>query len=98
MSEQISKGQMRSDFIGAVKCYVNYWSNQDVSKKDALDGLAFGILNIIDGMSGSFPCAIDLVMRPHPEDKQYNIDNDDDYIEDGMVINDDVMLHDGLYR
>lgn len=95
---KIRKEEMRELFIDAVKSHVNYWSHQDVSKEDALDGLAFGFLNIIDGMSGSFPCAIDMVMRPHSDDKQFNIDNGDDYVKNGMVINDDVMLHEAYYK
>lgn len=57
------------------------------------DGVVFSILNIIDGMSGGFPCAIDLAMSPHPDDKDYYIGNEEQWIEQGQVINDDVMLH-----
>jgi hypothetical protein len=51
------------------------------------------MLNIIDGMSGGFPAAINLTMEPHPDDKEYCISNDENWVEPGQVINDDVMLH-----
>jgi hypothetical protein len=37
-------------------------------------------------------------MEPHPDDKQYNIDNGEQWVEDGQIINDDVMLHDLYYK
>jgi hypothetical protein len=32
-------------------------------------------------------------MEPHPESKEYDISNDENWVEPGQVINDDVMLH-----
>ena len=64
-----------------------------MSKEDACNGGAFGILVLIDGMSGDSP-GLDLVLRPHEDDKQDAIDEGDNYYEDGMVINEGVMLHD----
>ena len=31
--------------------------------------------------------------RPYTEDKEYNISNNDNYVEPGMVINNDCKLH-----
>lgn len=94
MSKAKTKDEMLSDFISAVNCVADYWSRvENISNKDRCHGVKHSILTIIDGMSGSFPCAIDLVLRPHPDDKQYYIDDGEDFIEDGMVINNDVYLH-----
>lgn len=99
MSKAKTKEELMDDFVSSAKHLADYWSRiESITDKGKCDGVVHSILVMIDGMSGAFPCAIDLVMRPHPEDKQYNIDNDDDYIEDGMVINDDVMLHERLYK
>lgn len=49
-------------------------------------------MGIIDGISGGFPCSLDLVCRPHEDDMKYNIENGDDWIDGGTVIN-DCMLH-----
>jgi hypothetical protein len=63
------------------------------SAEERCDGLAFSILNIFDGTSSDLP-AMDIVLRPHEDDKEYNIDNGDKWFEDGMAINDDVTMHD----
>ena len=98
MKASYTKDEMRDTFLDAVRNYINYWEKQDIANKDKLEGLAFGLLNIIDGTSSAFPCSIDLFLRPHPDDKQYNIDNDEKWIEDGMCINDDVYLHEELLK
>lgn len=97
MTHMISKEEARNLFITHVKCLIRYWDKTDGSSKDKLEGLAHSLFATFDGCSGGFPAAIDLVLRPHPEDKQYNIENDEDWIEDGMCINDDVCLHEILY-
>ncbi len=96
MNNAYRKEEMRDIFLDAVKCYVNYWNNLDIPSNEKLEGLVFGIMSIIDGTSGAMPCSIDLVLRPHPDDKQYYIENDEKWIKDGMCINDDVMLHEYL--
>ncbi|HCA5183278.1 TPA: hypothetical protein MW242_002910 [Acinetobacter baumannii] len=96
MSAEKTKEDLRADFIEAMKNTACYWANlPDLSERERCDGVIFSVMNILDG-SGSFPCAIDLVLRPHPEDKQFSIDEGEDYILDGTVINDDVMLHEML--
>lgn len=93
MSNEITKEEARDNFLNSAKAIAFYWSNADVTKREACDGVVFSLMNIFDGTSGSFPCAIDLILRPHPDDKQYHIDEEEDYISDGMCINDDVHLH-----
>ncbi len=51
---------------------------------------------MIDGCSGGMP-AFDLHVAPHEDDKQYHIDNEDDYYEPKMMIN-NCMLHDEYYN
>jgi hypothetical protein len=75
-----------------------YWAGvEDRTVEERLSGLLHSILVIIDGQSGGFPCALDLVCRPHPEDKAYHIIEGEDWIEDGTVLNADVLLHELLY-
>lgn len=98
MSRAITKEEARKDFLDAVRAKVQFWAKGTggMSKEEACDGVAFGILVLIDGMSGENP-AMDLVLRPHEDDKQDAIENDKNYYEDGMAINDDIMLHDLWY-
>ncbi len=95
MSKPITKEESRQMFLSAVSDAYWYWSQlEDRTEKERLDGLAFSLMNIFDGTSGGFTCAIDLVLRPHPDDKDFFMVEGADYMEDGLVINDDVYLHD----
>ena len=100
MSKAITKEEAREIFIGQCQVICSYWLNESRAStaKDKVEGAVFSIMNIFDGTCGGFPAAIDLVLRPHENDKQYCIDNDEDWIVDGMVINDDVHLHEMIYK
>jgi len=46
---------MAEEFIEAINQYIDYWSKQtDRTEKEKMEGLAFSILCILDGTSGSF--------------------------------------------
>ena len=94
MSRAKTAEEMRDMLLAHFRNLTHYWSHQEMSDKEKLDGLLHSILVALDGHAGGFPCSLDLVCRPHPDDKQFYIDEDEDWIEDGMVINDDVLLHD----
>jgi hypothetical protein len=98
MSEAKSESELRDDFIDNIWAAVRYWGRESRAETSdrKLEGLAFSILNIFDGTSMGFP-ACDIVLRPHPEDKAYHIQEEEDWIEDGTVINGDCMLHEMWY-
>lgn len=94
MSRAYTPEEARDMLLDHMRHLAHYWACQPgQTELQRCEGMAFSILNIFDGTAGAFPCAVDLVLRPHPEDKQYSIDNGDNYCEDGQVIN-DCMLHD----
>jgi hypothetical protein len=98
MSKAITKEEARDIFIDQCRVIIDYWASQnDNTDKEKIEGAVFSIMNIFDGSCGGFPAAIDLVLRPHEDDKQYNIDNGDNWIVDGQVINDDCHLHEIIY-
>jgi len=98
MSEAYTKEEMQKMFLDSCRTIARVWSMQEnISPKEMCDGVVFSILNIIDGGYGGFPASIDLVMAPHPEDKEYHLSNDENYIEPGQVIN-DCALHELYYR
>lgn len=99
MSRAITKEEARETFLEQIKTIVDYWSEleQPKSVKDRCDGVAFSILAMIDGCSVGIP-ALDISISPHPDDKQYHIDNGENWYEDGMVINDDCLLHEIMHR
>ena len=99
MTRPYTKEEMREMFLYQCKQAAFYWSRvEDRTPREMCDGVVFSILNIIDGTSGGFPAAINLVMETHPDDKEYCISNDKKWVENGQIINDDVMLHDCYYR
>ena len=94
-----TKEEMREMFLGQCRVIARYWSKtENNSPIDMCDGVVFSMLNLIDGMSGGFPAAISLVLEPHPDDKEYNISNKENWVEPGQIINDDLMLHDNYYE
>lgn len=96
MSKAKTVEEVRETFLDQIRFLAHYWARQKPnSSREACDGLAFSILNIFDGTSG-LP-AFDIIVRPHPDDKQYHIENGEDYYEDGMMIN-DCHLHEMYYR
>ncbi len=94
MSKPKTKEEIRQEFLNHIKSLVKYWDELlQKTTTDRLNGLAFSILSMIDRCSIEL-CALDIVVRPHTDDKQFNIDRNEDYYPDGLVINDDVHLHD----
>jgi hypothetical protein len=95
MSRQYTDEELRDEFLEAVRSIVRYWQNEvRTDRNGAVEGVAFSILNLLDGCS-SMP-AFDLVCRPHEDDKDYHIENGDNWIGDGQTISD--MLHEMFYQ
>lgn len=84
------------EFLDQIRVLADYWSNvEDHTVKERCHGVAFSILNIIDG-SSCLP-AFDLVLRPHPDDREYCIEQDENWYEYGMLVN-HCTLHDQYYK
>lgn len=96
MTSGIPANKVRQAFLEHIKAEVHHWSVVDSEHHDTckkkLDGLAHSILCMFDGVTSEFP-AMDIVLRPHPENKQDAIDNEDDWFESGQVINSNKSLH-----
>lgn len=101
VSRPKTSDEVRDEFMNACRDSVDYWASSGIpshySIHDRLSGLLHSLLVIVDGSSGSFDCSLDLVCRPHPDDKEYSISEDEDWVEDGTVLNDEHMLHELLY-
>lgn len=98
MSRAYTEEELRGIFIDGFKHLADYWARECPNDSArACEGLAFSMLVMIDGCSSAFPCSVDLVMRPHPDDKAFLIEEGENWVGDGMVINSDVALHDEFY-
>lgn len=79
MSREKTTEEVREEFLDHVRYLVSYWDRiEKETTKEKLSGLAFSILSALDGCSAGLPSFI-VAPCPHPEDKQYHIDNDEDY-------------------
>jgi hypothetical protein len=93
-----TKEEARDMVLGHVRDMARYWSSvPGKTPRERCDGLAFSMLVMIDGHSSNLP-AMDLVLRPHEDDKPHHIANGENYFEPGMAINDDVLLHDLYFK
>lgn len=85
--------EMKDEFLRLLIGLADEWARYpDKSPRERCRGLAFSILATIDGDSIAMP-AIDLVLRPHEEDKEYHQEQGENWIEPGTVINADAVLH-----
>lgn len=97
MSRAYTPEEVREMFLCQVKILASYWSTVECETDlEKLEGLAFSLLNLFDGTSAALP-AMDLVLRPHPEDKAFCEADGNNYFEDGQVIN-DCYLHELFYK
>ena len=93
-----TKEEMRELFLDCCRSVADYWSRvEGRTPREMCDGAIFSLLNILDGTAGDFPCAVNLVMQPHSSDRQFCISEGENWVEEGQVINDDVMLHEMYY-
>lgn len=98
MSKAKTVEQVREEFLLAIRGVARYWAKENcTSELDRCEGVVHSILNIIDGSSGAFGAFLYLVTGVPEEDKQFNINNGDDWIEDGTKINSDCLLHELFY-
>lgn len=87
-----TKEEVQENFINHLCDMANYWSTQDCSKKDAVEGMLFSMFALLDGNSVGFP-AMNVSVDPHPDDQEYLTSIGEKYYEPDMVFNDDVWLH-----
>lgn len=96
MSREYTAEEAREHLLDSVRSIVDYWTvapNQ--TDRERCEGVAFSILTLLDGCSDA--PAFDLSVSPHPDDKQFHVDNGENYYADGMVIN-ETMLHEEFFK
>lgn len=97
MSKAKNAEEVKGELLEYIRMIASEWSRYpDKTPKERCDGTAFSILTMIDGCSAGLP-AFDLLVSPHEDDKQFDIDNGDDYYEPKMMVN-DCMLHNEYYK
>lgn len=85
--------EARYHFLCHLSALSRYWAKlPDKTKQERLDGLVHSILNVFDGTSGGM-CALDLVLCPHPSDKEFHQSEGSNWYEPGLAINGIVHMH-----
>lgn len=92
MSKAYTKEQVQEMILSHLHEVARYWATQTGgSCEEKINGAMFSVLTMLDGAT-NLP-AMDIVLRPHQDDREYCLKCGENYFEDRMVINDDVMLH-----
>lgn len=79
MSKEKTEDEVRTEFLNHIRHLVKYWEKvDDRDCKGKLEGLAFSILAMLDGTSVDI-CGFIVAPSTHEDDKQYYIDNGEDY-------------------
>lgn len=79
--------EVRQEFLNRIHALSNYWATlPSKTPQERCDGLVFSILNMFDGTAAGFP-AMDIHLAPHPEDKEFNRGNGNNWYEPEMIIN-----------
>jgi hypothetical protein len=88
--------EVRTKFLDHVTMMVRYWetvqTGGDKTTRERLEGLAFSMLVMLDGASSGLPKFI-VQPDPHPSDRQYHIDQGENYFPE-----DDCDIAGGLHE
>jgi len=104
MSKEYTKEEVREQFLDHIRMMVDYWDSiPKETTKEKLSGLAFSILTALDGCSADLPSFI-VAPLSSPEDKQYHIDEDENYYPENHEIEGKIKcdiaggLHEFFYK
>lgn len=93
--------ELRDKFLHEVRTIAAYWAGlpdhdratgKAMTVRDRCDGVAFSILSVLDGATLDIP-GVDLVFQSAEEDKEYYIQNGENWIEPGTVASSPLRYH-----
>jgi hypothetical protein len=89
----------RKRFLAQCRANARYWAAlPNKTPQERCDGVTFSLLAMLDGTTPSIPM-IELVLRPHPDDKAYCIGKGENWHKPGLAITDSPReLHDEYYN
>jgi hypothetical protein len=108
MSRELTADEVQRAFLDHVWRLISYWASEHGSNVDLglparerLSGFAHSLLVAIDGASANLPAFI-LAPEPHPDDRQYCIDEGENWWPENrdVELNADISggLHELLYH
>ena len=99
-SKEFTTNEVQEQFMNHVRMLIEYWDKSDKeTTKEKIEGFAFSLLATIDGCGVDLPPFI-LAPEPHEDDKQYHINNGNNYYAENNNANCDIAgnLHELLYK
>ena len=109
MSHEYTTDEVRDNFMEHIRELIHYWStielpatlHDDDLIKRRVSGVVHSLLVTLDGGSAALPGFI-VAPCPHEDDRQYHIDEDEDYYPENhnSIVNADISgyLHELLYK
>jgi hypothetical protein len=104
MSRQYTQEEIRDKFMTHVAALVRYWQRQvDCSSDEKVEGITHSLLVALDGGAMALP-AFKVIADPHPADKQYHIEHDENWYPESHELNHpgditaDGLLHEVLFK
>lgn len=84
--------ELRGRMLDHIRLMVEYWATlPGLDTHSRCDGVAFSILTMIDGSADQPPMM--LMALSSDEDVQYHLEKGENWVENGTLLNEDVMLH-----
>lgn len=84
-SREYTKKEITDNLMEALYETINYWKTVPNPYIDRMEGCVFSVLSLLDGSRAEFPKFI-VAPDPHPEDKQYHIDNEENYFPENYQL------------
>lgn len=93
--------ELRDELMEHVRHMIKYWAElpdfdnatgRHMTLHDRCEGVAHSIFATLDGCTLVTP-AFDLVARPHEEDKNFHIEQGENWIKPGTTISDALRYH-----
>ena len=76
--------EIREKFMNHIRGLIDYWDGvEKETTKEKIEGFAFSLLATLDGSSMDLPGFV-LAPAPHEDDKQYHIDNNENYYPENV--------------
>lgn len=79
-ARELTEDEVRSALLRHVWHMIDFWEREDrcPGTREKLEGFAFSMLAALDGSSTAVPGFV-VAPRPHPDDRQYHADHDEDW-------------------
>ena len=94
---EYTKEEVREKVYDHFRMLINYWDTQGSTRRDAIDGVVFSIMSMIDGCAGNMPAFI-FAPDPHPDDADFRRDGGENWYPENYNNHTNCDLSGGLHE